>query len=64
MPFTNIKITGSNQKKITVVAVILLVYYYIFYYSQNKPISGSQIELFLGQSLFFIALQNTPLILL
>jgi hypothetical protein len=64
MPYTNVQIKGSNKRKIIIVTIIVSVLYYIFFYSQNKQITRSQLEVFLGQSIFFIALQNTPFIIL
>jgi len=64
MAFTNVIIQGSNKKKLMIVSLILLIYYYFVYYSKNKQITSSEIETFLGNSIFFIALQNTPFILL
>lgn len=64
MPYTNIQIGGSNSRKMIYITCILLVYYYLFYFSQGKSITGSQAESFLGETLFLVALQNTPLILL
>jgi len=52
------------KKKIIIVIVILAICYYIFYYSQNKKITWYDVQTFIGNTLFGVALQNTPFILL
>ena len=55
---------GDNKKKIIIVIVILAICYYIFYYSQNKELTWYDVQTFIGNTLFGVALQNTPFILL
>jgi len=62
--YSTIKIGGSATRKFIIVAVLLAVGYYLFYYSQNKQLTFYDVQTFLGNTLFFVAFQNTPLILL
>jgi hypothetical protein len=61
--YSNIKIQGTNRKKITIIIVLLVVYYYFYYYKKGKKLTAQDIQTFLGDTVFFIALQNSPLIL-
>jgi hypothetical protein len=61
---SNIKIGGSNTRKIIIVCVLLAVCYYYFYYSKGKELTSYDIQTFIGNTIFFVALQNTPFILL
>ena len=63
--YPNIKIGGGDsKKKIIIIVILLAICYYIFYYSQNKQLTFYDIQTFIGNTLFGIALQNTPFILL
>ena len=62
--YTNVKIGGGNTRKIVIVCLLLAALYYFFYYSQNKQLTMYDIQTFLGNSIFLIALKNTPIILL
>lgn len=62
--FTNVRIQGSNKKRIMIILVLISVYYYFYYYRKGKTLTSSDIQTFLGDSIFIIALQNTPLIFL
>ena len=62
--YSNIVIGGSATRKFIIVAVLLAVCYYFFYYSKGKQLTSYDIQTFLGNTIFFIALQNTPIILL
>lgn len=62
--YSNVKIGGSVTRKIVIVTLLVLICYYFFYYSQNKQLTLYDIQTFLGNSIFVIALQNTPIIFL
>ena len=61
--YSNIKIEGSNKKKFTAIIFLFVVYYYFYYYKKGKKLTAQNIQTFLGDTIFFIALQNSPLIL-
>ena len=62
--YSNVKIHGNLTRKIVILLILIGISYYVFFYSRNKTLRFSHIETFLGQTLLFTAISNSPLILL